>query len=158
MKEHAMKQNDGFSLIELLVVISIIGTLAGLLITNLVGVRGRAADTDIKNNMRQMKTSLRLYYNDYQQYPNADSGAMEGCGTSGDTACTDGGVFSAGSGPTVYMQELPASFTYTVTSDNESYVIATSLSNASDSDVEQSATACGQSYTASSSAYYVCND
>lgn len=158
MKEQFMKQSNGFSLIELLVVISIIGTLAGLLITNMVGVRGRAADTKIKNNMRQMKTSLRLYYNDYQQYPNASSGAMAGCGTSGSTACTDGGVFSAGSGPTVYMQELPASFTYSVTADNESFVVATSLSNASDSDVEKSANACGQTYTASSSAYYVCND
>lgn len=153
-----MQKQNGFSLVELLVVISIIGTLAGLLITNLVGVRGRAADSKIKNNMRSLKTALRLYYNDYQQYPNASSGDMLGCGTDGDTACTEGGVFSAGTGPTVYMQELPESFTYTVSGDNESFVIATTLSNASDADIETSATSCGQTYTASSSAYFVCND
>ena len=153
-----INSKNGFSLIELLVVISIIGTLAGLLITNLVGVRSRAADTKIKNNMRQLKTALRLYYNDYQQYPNASSGAMEGCGTDGDTACTQGGVFSAGAGPTIYMQELPESFTYSVTSDNESFVIMTSLENLSDGDIQTSANACGQSYAASSSAYFVCND
>jgi prepilin-type N-terminal cleavage/methylation domain-containing protein len=152
------KSQSGFSLVELLVVISIIGTLAGLLITNLVGVRGRAADSKIKNNARQLKTALRLYYNDYQQYPNSTSGSLDGCGTGGDTACTEGGTFSAGSGPTIYMQELPASFTYTVGTDNETFVIGTTLSNVSDADVQASATACGQTYTSSSSAYFVCND
>jgi prepilin-type N-terminal cleavage/methylation domain-containing protein len=153
-----MKKQQGFSLVELLVVISIIGTLAGLLITNLVGVRSRAADSKIKNNMRSLKTALRLYYNDYQQYPNDSSGDMLGCGTDGDLACTPGESFSAGAGTTIYMQELPASFTYTVSTDNESFVITTTLGNASDADIESSATSCGQTYTASSSAYFVCND
>lgn len=153
-----MKQQQGFSLVELLVVISIIGTLAGLLITNLVGVRGRAADSKVKNDLNQLKTALRLYYNDYQQYPEASGGQLMGCGTDGDQACTPGGTFSAGAGPTIYMQELPADFSYTVSGDNESFILATSLSNASDSDVETSADACGQTYTASSSAYYVCNN
>jgi prepilin-type N-terminal cleavage/methylation domain-containing protein len=153
-----MKQQNGFSLVELLVVISIIGTLAALLITNLVGVRGRAADSKIKGDLRQLKTALRLYYNDYQQYPNAQGGAIMGCGTDGDAACTPGDEFSAGAGPTIYMQQLPESFTYTVTSDNESFILTTTLTNLSDQDIESSATACGQTYTASSSAYFVCTD
>lgn len=153
-----MKSQKGFSLVELLVVISIIGTLAGLLITNLVGVRGRAADSKIKNNLNQLKTALRLYYNDYQQYPDTSGGQIMGCGVDGDQACTPGGVFSAGAGPTIYMQELPADFTYTVSGDNESFILATSLSNVSDADIEASAEACGQTFTASSSAYYVCNN
>jgi len=153
-----MTKQNGFSLVELLVVISIIGTLAGLLITNLVGVRGRAADSKIKNDMRSLKTALRLYYNDYQQYPAASSGNIMGCGTDGDLVCTEGGVFSAGAGPTMYMQELPESFSYTVSSDFESFILSTTLSNASDADIESSATSCGQTYTASSSAYFVCND
>lgn len=153
-----MKQQRGFSLVELLVVISIIGALAALLVTNLVGVRGRAADATLKNDLNQLKTSLRLYYNDYQQYPDSQSGTMMGCGASGTSACTPGESFSAGSEPTIYMQELPASFTYTVSGDNENFILATSLSNASDADVAASATRCGQTPTASSSAYYVCNN
>lgn len=153
-----MQKHPGFSLIELLVVISIIGALAALLVTNLVGVRGRAADTTLKNDMNQLKTSLRLYYNDYQQYPDAVAGAMMGCGATGTSACDPGGEFSAGAGPTIYMQQLPASFTYTVAADNESFVAAGSLSNLSDQDIQTSATRCGQTPDASSSAYYVCNN
>lgn len=153
-----MQKQQGFSLIELLVVISIIGALAALLVTNLVGVRGRAADASLKNDLNQLKTSLRLYYNDYQQYPDSSGGSMLGCGSSGTSACTPGEEFSAGSGPTIYMQKLPASFTYNVSSDNENFVMAVSLSNASDSDIEASASRCGQTSTASSSAYYVCNN
>lgn len=153
-----MKQQTGFSLIELLVVISIIGALAALLVTNLVGVRGRAADATLKNDLNQLKTSLRLYYNDYQQYPDAQGGAIMGCGSLGTSACTPGEAFSAGSEPTIYMQELPDSYTYTVSTDNENFVLATTLSNPSDADITASAQRCGQTAEASSSAYYVCNN
>lgn len=153
-----MQKQHGFSLIELLVVISIIGALAALLVTNLVGVRGRAADASLKNDLNQLKTSLRLYYNDYQQYPDSQSGVMMGCGSSGISACTGGGEFSAGSGPTIYMQKLPETFTYSASTDNENFVLAIPLSNASDSDIETSATRCGQTSEATSSAYYVCNN
>lgn len=153
-----MAHKNGFTLIELLVVISIIGTLAGLLITNMVGIRGRAADARIKNDMRQLKTSLRLYYNDYQQYPNSSGGVMMGCGSNGVTACTQGETFSAGAEPNVYMQELPESFSYIVSTDNESFVLATTLNNLSDEDIVTSAAACGQTYTEGSAIYYVCND
>ena len=148
----------GFTLIELLVVISIIGTLAGLLITNFVGVRSRASDTGLKNNLNQMKTALRLYYNDYQQYPDANSGTMLGCGATGTSACTGGGTFSAGASSTVYMQELPASFTYSVSADNESFVLSTTLENASDQDIEASHDRCGQTYTSGSLVFYVCSE
>lgn len=59
----------GFTLIEILVVVSIIGILAALLLSNMVGVRERAADARLKSNLKQMATALRLYYNDNQTYP-----------------------------------------------------------------------------------------
>lgn len=148
----------GFSLIELLVVISIIGGLAALLVTNLVGVRGRASDASLKNDLNQLKTSLRLYYNDYQQYPDALNGVMLGCGSEGISACAQGETFSAGAGPTVYMQKLPSSFTYAVSTDNENFVLATVLNNLSDADIGASAERCGQTGVASAAAYYVCSN
>lgn len=148
----------GFSLIELLVVISIIGALAALMVANLVGVRSRAADTGLKNDLNQLKTALRIYYNDHQVYPASSGGVMMGCGLEADSACVPGEEFSAGSGPTIYMAKLPASFTYTAGSDLESFVLATALGNLSDSDIAKSATKCGQTLEASSSAYFVCNN
>jgi len=136
-----MKQK-GFTLIELLVVISIIGTLAALLLTNFVGIRGRASDTTKKAGLRELKTALRLYYNDHQEYP--------------DTVPTDGSEFTVDS--VLYMKELPTDITYTVAADNNSYLLSIELDNASDEDIEKSAAKCDQEYTDGDLTYYECNE
>jgi len=61
----------GFTLIELLVVISIIATLTAILLPNFMGARERASDSKRKQDMMAMKTALRLFYNDTQNYPNS---------------------------------------------------------------------------------------
>src|SRR3990167_7695115 len=58
-----------FTLIELLVVIAIIGILASLIIVSLSGARGKAQDTQRKNNARNIDTALAQYYLDVN--PNA---------------------------------------------------------------------------------------
>ena len=155
---------SGFTLIELLVVISIIGILAGLLLTNFVGIRGRAADARVKNDLNQLKKALRLYYNDYQNYPEGGSnGALNGCGADGDTACTDGSVFEAGADPTLYMKTLPADFDY-YSDGEEDFILVGTLENASDEDIAASVTRCSPTsrsyYTLTPAAddYFVCED
>jgi type II secretion system protein G len=64
-----MQKKTGFTLIELLVVISIIAILVAILLPNMMGARERAADSKLKNDLTQMKSALRLYYNDNQSYP-----------------------------------------------------------------------------------------
>ena len=64
-----MKKNKGFSLIELLVVISIIGVLTTVLVMNFVGSRERARDAQKIQNLNSLKNALRVYYNDNQAYP-----------------------------------------------------------------------------------------
>jgi prepilin-type N-terminal cleavage/methylation domain-containing protein len=135
---------NGFTLIELLVVISIIGGLAALLLTNFVGVRGRAADVGKKNDVTQLKKALRLYYNDYQAYPLGSSGALMGCGVAGTSSCGSGGEFSAGTTPTVYMNELPVGFTY-YSDGGDGFVAVVELENASDEDIVASQTRCNPS-------------
>lgn len=147
-----VSHRQGFTLIELLVVISVIGILAALLLTNLVGVRGRAADAKTKNDLNQLKKALRLYYNDNQAYP-ADGGVP----SSGD--------FDDGAG-TVYMKDVPVGFTYyaPVTGGDE-FLLQAELTNPSDADIAASQTRCnpeGRTYydggEPSNLDYFVCED
>jgi prepilin-type N-terminal cleavage/methylation domain-containing protein len=147
----------GFTLIELLVVISILGVLAALIVNNLNDSRARARDARAKQNLNQMKTALRLYYNDYQVYPASSgfgcgTGKMNyilGCGDNGDECCPcDSSLdFAAGSAcNTVYMTSFPDGFgdnTISYYSDNsEVYCLKTSLENASDPDIQTSIDQC----------------
>jgi len=62
----------GFSLIELLVVIVIIGLLAALLLPALVGARRRAQAAVCQSNLRQISLGFMLYTSDYDGvYPAA---------------------------------------------------------------------------------------
>ena len=67
------KINRGFTLVELLVVISIIGVLTTILMVNFVGTREKANDSKKVQNLNSLKSALRLYYNDNQSYPNGSN-------------------------------------------------------------------------------------
>lgn len=161
----------GFTLIELLVVISIIGILATLIIANVNAARSRARDATKKENMQQLKTALRLYYNDYTHFPaKCGINTIAGCGSLGATCCPVAGCpeFAAGTGcSTTYMNKLPVGLgnnTIAYYSDgNEKYCIKTTLENASDADTTTSyagcSTACGAvSAGLKTTEYSVCSD
>jgi general secretion pathway protein G len=68
------RANRGFTLIELIVVLVIIGVLGALIVPNLVSraddARVTAARTDVNNLMQ----ALKLYKLDNQRYPSAEQG------------------------------------------------------------------------------------
>jgi general secretion pathway protein G len=68
-----LTKKKGFTLIELLVVIFIIGILTAVVLPNLMGARQRARDTRRKQDLEAVKSALRMYYNDDNQYPAANS-------------------------------------------------------------------------------------
>jgi prepilin-type N-terminal cleavage/methylation domain-containing protein len=164
MKSQILKQR-GFTLVELLVVISIIGVLATLILTNLNEARVRARDVAKKQRLSQLKTALQLYNNDFMRYPATGNGLVfNACGVAGTTACTPGGVFSAGSGPTIYLNQLIQSgsyfeFKYYPCSSGDTYRVKVTLENASDPEIAASqvrcpAATCSLSY--STTDYVVC--
>ena len=63
----------GFTLLELLVVISIIGILSSMAIVSLNGARMKARDALRKADMAQLRTALALYYDDHNQYPDCSA-------------------------------------------------------------------------------------
>lgn len=70
-----MKRNSaGFTILELLVVISIIGLLSSVLLTSVSSARSKARDVRRIADMRQFMTALELYYESNGQYP-ASGGA-----------------------------------------------------------------------------------
>lgn len=110
------KQNkNGFSLIELLVVISIIGILSTILVTNFMGMREKAKDAQKIQDLNSMKNALRSYYNDNQSYP--------------DDISKIGGT---------YLPSLEnIGFTYFYSTDGETFSIGVTLdSGAGNEDVE----------------------
>lgn len=143
-----MQNKKGFTLIELLIVISIIGVLAGLLFTNFSSARERTRDIKRKSDLQQVKHALRLYYNDYQKYPEASVTKIAGCGVNGDTECDWGETFKAGAGQTIYTNQLPTdplstqSYTYAKISDDD-FQLTASLENGSDETAAISQEKCG---------------
>ena len=64
-----MKKQQGFTLIELLVVIAIIGLLSTLAVVALNNARQKSRDAKRVSDVKQIQTSLELYYNDNNGYP-----------------------------------------------------------------------------------------
>ena len=64
-----MKIQKGFTLVELLVVISIIGILMGLTIFGLQGAREGSRNATRKADLELIRSGLELYKSDCNQYP-----------------------------------------------------------------------------------------
>jgi prepilin-type N-terminal cleavage/methylation domain-containing protein len=68
MKKTNFKKLTGFTLIELMVVITIIGILAIIVLPNLTSVRGRGQDTAVKEQLTQFRATAAMYYDDNYGY------------------------------------------------------------------------------------------
>ena len=72
-----MERNDGFTLLELLIVVAIIAIMGGFAVTKLTSVldntKVKAADTDIKTFMM----NLERYYIEHNTYPTTEEGLQK---------------------------------------------------------------------------------
>ncbi|MFH1192864.1 MAG: type II secretion system protein [Candidatus Jorgensenbacteria bacterium] len=102
-------KRSGFTLIEMLVVVAIIGLLSSVVVVGIGGAREKARDTKRVADLRSIQSYLEVNYNSATGYP--------------DIAAT-------------YPASLPTDpsnsatkYSYCRTSDNQSYVLGTKLEN-----------------------------
>lgn len=122
------RNQKGFTLVELLIVIAIIGILSTLLTANFIGVRQRSRDSQRKADLRQIQSALELYRSDQGSYPSTIPNCPAGTPVSLKTPdCST----------STYMQKVPKDPTgaiYTYSSNGTTYSVIACLENANDSD------------------------
>ncbi|MBI2103910.1 type II secretion system protein GspG [Candidatus Woesebacteria bacterium] len=86
----------GFTLVELLVVISIIGVLLSIAIFGLTGARESARDAKRKSDLESIRSGLELYKADCKAYPTANifgSSQLAGDDALGLASCPSANVY-----------------------------------------------------------------
>ena len=66
------KNNKGFTIVELLIVIVVIGILALLVITTYSGIQAKARNSKRQTDLASIQTHLEAFYNENGYYPNRD--------------------------------------------------------------------------------------
>lgn len=87
-----MKRVDrGFSLVEILVVVTILGILSAVLFANFSERSAQSRDAQRRADLRELQSALELYKNEYGQYPERCTSGAAWSGQAGTNyACSDG--------------------------------------------------------------------
>lgn len=134
----------GFTLIELMVVIAIIGLLASITLVSLSTARSKARDARRKSDLYAVQLALELYYNEYGSYLVSGTGYQDcGCGW---LSYEDGADYLVSIVRGLWEEEFlgadfvddplqdPGYMIYTC-DDEQSYAISATLENPSADDV-----------------------
>jgi type II secretion system protein G len=65
----SLKKQKGFTIVELLIVIVVIGILAGLVITTFTGIQQKARNTERQTDIKAIHGQLEAYYAQNGKYP-----------------------------------------------------------------------------------------
>ena len=111
----SLKQNrqSGFTIVELLIVIVIIGILAGLVVTQILGATAKARDTERKTDLDQIANQVEVYFAKAGGYPSAAN--------LGATAWRTGNEMTMGDSnkseydPSIAVPTAPADYTFATT-------------------------------------------
>lgn len=92
-------QHQGFTLIEILVVIAIIGILASVVLFNTSGTSAKSRDDQRQADLRALQSAIETYKNREGHYP-------AGCNTAGNWSGQVGSGFACPGGSTQYITDL----------------------------------------------------
>lgn len=135
----------GFTLVELLIVMSIIGVLAAVGLGSFTTAQTRGRDSQRKSDLKQIAHALELFYTDYGRYPDASGTRIAACPYNPITQIGSVCAWGTGTltdGKTVYFKNIPidpsnaSSYTYRIVplSSNQKYQLFAHLENTEDKD------------------------
>ena len=143
LKKGEVFKKTGFTLVELLVVISIISILTVVTVGSFVESQKKSRDSARKANLKSLSTALNQYYADKGYFP---------CGVG--TTCINGLIATEGefsSGGIVYMKKVPSDKTsikqivYSLSPTKKAFRLYTNLENSKDGDCVPGG--CGTTYS-----------
>jgi len=139
MIDRKMKDmKKGFTLIEMLVVISIIGILLGLSLFSLQGSKQSGRDAQRKSDLELIRSGLEIYKSDCNSYPTSLDTSLEGDGSN--ESCPSSNV---------YISEVPTDPEdpqrgYIYSSDGVTYEICAALEGGTGSVTCGGSSNCGE--------------
>lgn len=90
-----MKHWHGFTIIELIVVVAIIGMIASVVLVSFSEPRANSRDARREADMKEIRNGLNLYINDFGTYPLCSLEAINGTADCLSVALRDAGAMSA---------------------------------------------------------------
>jgi len=125
-----MKQeySRGFTLVEMLIVITIIGILSGIGLVHYQNVRAAARDARRKSDLAYIRLALALYEEDNGSYPIPVAGTTPGDGPDKSTDASDGTIFSKNNNP-LYPSYLSTFFIDPANDEKNYYQYDTNQNN-----------------------------
>lgn len=135
-----------FTLVELLVVISIIGVLIGLSVFGLQGARQASRDSKRKADLESLRSGIEIYKSDCNAYPVSAGGAPSVVLATSGTSLAGSGTPTSCAVTNIYIAQIPQdpiypNKTYLYASDGITYELCTSL----EQDTSSPAVTCGGS-------------
>lgn len=128
MFSKTIKKEGGFTLLELLIVIVIIGILALLIIPNITSAPKKARDTKRKTDITTIRKGLEEYFVDNNVYPDSSGAGLS--------------ALTVGSAP--IMKTIPTDpkntgsyvYTYVSANSNTTYTLSACLENDQDNSTD----------------------
>jgi len=133
-----MKNKKGFTLIEMLIVIVIMGILTTITVAQFMTAQRKARDVQRKGDISALGKALEMYYTDYGEFPRSSLGEIQLISGEiihwGGVFEDDGYTYMATVPTENRINNPPYQYCYVVSADQKMYGLFSNLENNQDSD------------------------